>query len=120
MDRRSVSSTHILYPRVDTSFPKVPLSTETTGIESESNDIFPCQSYHRDRSIGRDPIYFEDPEVFNPQRWISSEGTIRDDLKSFMFGYGRRACPGQALATTYVVPTLEAPHSTSFTPVLWP
>ncbi|KIK68536.1 hypothetical protein GYMLUDRAFT_35978 [Collybiopsis luxurians FD-317 M1] len=54
-------------------------------------------------SVGRDPEVFPDPERFNPQRWIvkDKEGnaTVRDDLKSYPFGFGRRVCPGQHMAT---------------------
>ncbi|THV05169.1 cytochrome P450 [Dendrothele bispora CBS 962.96] len=50
-------------------------------------------------SVGRDPEAFPDPETFNPQRWISPQGTLRDDIKSYPFGFGRRVCPGQHMAT---------------------
>ncbi|KAF8221472.1 cytochrome P450 [Tricholoma matsutake] len=53
-------------------------------------------------SIGRDPAFFPDPESFNPQRWISENQKIRDDLKSFTFGFGRRVCPGQYIASASV------------------
>ncbi|KAJ7660077.1 cytochrome P450 [Mycena rosella] len=50
-------------------------------------------------SIARDPIVFPDPERFDPQRWITSDGTaIREDLKVFQFGFGRRVCPGSHVA----------------------
>ncbi|KAG2361894.1 hypothetical protein BDR07DRAFT_1376907 [Suillus spraguei] len=48
--------------------------------------------------IGRDPSVYHDPEVFNPQRWIGPDGEIREDMKLFTFGYGRRACPGVHIA----------------------
>ncbi|KAG1852467.1 cytochrome P450 [Suillus subalutaceus] len=48
--------------------------------------------------IGRDPAVFLDPEVFNPQRWIGEDGEIREDMKIFTFGFGRRACPGVHIA----------------------
>lgn len=41
-------------------------------------------------SVGRDPVVFPDPETFNPQRWINEDGMIREELKSFTFGFGRR------------------------------
>jgi len=53
-------------------------------------------------SIGRDPECFPDPERFNPQRWLKEDGKLRDDLKPYTFGFGRRVCPGQYLATASV------------------
>ncbi|PPQ96503.1 hypothetical protein CVT26_010438 [Gymnopilus dilepis] len=53
-------------------------------------------------SVGRDPAYFPDPEKFDPQRWITKDGKVRDDLKAFTFGFGRRVCPGQYMATSSV------------------
>ncbi|KAJ3991791.1 cytochrome P450 [Lentinula boryana] len=54
-------------------------------------------------SVGRDPELFPDPERFNYKRWIVSDGEgrsrLRDDLKSYPFGFGRRVCPGQHMAT---------------------
>uniref|UniRef100_A0A0W0F7D6 Putative cytochrome P450 n=1 Tax=Moniliophthora roreri TaxID=221103 RepID=A0A0W0F7D6_MONRR len=50
-------------------------------------------------SVGRDPAYFPDPERFNPQRWLTADGKVRDDVKSYPFGFGRRVCPGQYMAT---------------------
>ncbi|KAF9254961.1 cytochrome P450 [Marasmius fiardii PR-910] len=50
-------------------------------------------------SIGRDPQFFPDPETFNPQRWLTPEGKVREDIKSFPFGFGRRVCPGHHMAT---------------------
>ena len=50
------------------------------------------------RSVGRDPSVFPNPENFDPQRWLNSEGRIRDDLKAYTFGFGRRVCPGQYMA----------------------
>ena len=50
-------------------------------------------------SIGRDPELFPDPERFDPQRWVKEDGQLRDDLKPYTFGFGRRVCPGQYLAT---------------------
>ncbi|KAG1798587.1 cytochrome P450 [Suillus plorans] len=40
-----------------------------------------------------------EPHQFNPQRWIDDAGRVRSDLKFFTFGFGRRVCPGQHVAT---------------------
>ncbi|KAM6497593.1 cytochrome P450 [Amanita muscaria] len=53
-------------------------------------------------AIGRDPQYFPDPEKFNPQRWFDSNGKLREDLKNYAFGLGRRVCPGQHIATSSI------------------
>ncbi|KAG6915377.1 hypothetical protein DXG01_011778 [Tephrocybe rancida] len=54
-------------------------------------------------SVGRDPSIFPDPEQFDPQRWIRKDGSLRDDLRSYPFGFGRRICPGQHIATASVM-----------------
>ncbi|KIJ99162.1 hypothetical protein K443DRAFT_680159 [Laccaria amethystina LaAM-08-1] len=41
-------------------------------------------------AVGRDPEVFSDPEKFNPQRWINEEGKVREELKAYTFGFGRR------------------------------
>lgn len=71
------------------------------------------------RSVGRDPQFFPDPETFNPSRWLNDDGTIKEDLKAYTFGFGRRCvqrhslllsqtdvfrsvCPGQHMASASV------------------
>ncbi|KAI0655728.1 cytochrome P450 [Cubamyces menziesii] len=51
-------------------------------------------------AITRDTRYFPDPEEFRPERYLVSDEEKRDLLlpSSFVFGYGRRVCPGQPLA----------------------
>ncbi|KAG2066341.1 cytochrome P450 [Suillus decipiens] len=49
-------------------------------------------------AISRDPEVYPEPDAFNPQRWIDDQGRLRDDLTLFIFGFGRRVCPGQHLA----------------------
>ncbi|KAI0319668.1 cytochrome P450 [Amylostereum chailletii] len=49
-------------------------------------------------AISRDPHVFPDGDRFTPQRWFNDEGILRQDLNFPGFGFGRRICPGQALA----------------------
>ncbi|KAG1875680.1 cytochrome P450 [Suillus subluteus] len=53
-------------------------------------------------SISRDPDVYPEPYAFKPQRWIDDKGGLRDDLKFFPYGFGRRLCPGQHVANRSV------------------
>ncbi|KAG0696579.1 cytochrome P450 [Suillus ampliporus] len=53
-------------------------------------------------AISRDPEVYPEPHAFKPQRWIDGQGRLRDDLKSFVFGFGRRVCPGLHVANRSV------------------
>ncbi|OJA12012.1 hypothetical protein AZE42_08156 [Rhizopogon vesiculosus] len=41
-------------------------------------------------AISRDPNVYPNPDQFDPDRWLNSEGKIRSDLKYPAFGFGRR------------------------------
>ncbi|KAG1720536.1 cytochrome P450, partial [Suillus lakei] len=49
-------------------------------------------------AICHDQITFPDPDKFDPQRWLDSEGRLKDDMKSFTFDFGRRVCPERHFA----------------------
>ncbi|KAG0695263.1 cytochrome P450 [Suillus ampliporus] len=53
-------------------------------------------------AICRDPEVYPEPDVFKPERWIDDQGRLRDDLSTFLFGFGRRVCPGQHVANRSV------------------
>ena len=43
------------------------------------------------RAMVRDPSRYKDPESFNPDRFIPSDGTEpEDDPREIVFGFGRR------------------------------
>ncbi|ESK83069.1 cytochrome p450 [Moniliophthora roreri MCA 2997] len=44
-------------------------------------------------SMHMDPAIFDDPETFNPQRYVDNPS-----LPGHVFGFGRRVCPGQRVA----------------------
>jgi cytochrome P450 len=58
-------------------------------------------------TLSRDPIVFPDPETFNPQRWLDSEGRLgKNNTKFITYGFGRRVCPGLYLANNSLYITL--------------
>ncbi|RDB20518.1 hypothetical protein Hypma_012422 [Hypsizygus marmoreus] len=53
--------------------------------------------------LTHDPRVYENPDVFNPDRYISTEGRAAEpDPRSVCFGFGRRICPGLHLADASV------------------
>ncbi len=56
------------------------------------------------RAILHDPEVYPDPEQFKPERFLNKDGSVRDDpTLSFVFGYGKRICPGRHYATIFIV-----------------
>jgi len=51
-------------------------------------------------SIGRDPEVYSEPDIFRPERFEEMDvQTASDkDPRKFIFGFGRRICPGRYLA----------------------
>ncbi|XP_035664823.1 cytochrome P450 2D6-like [Branchiostoma floridae] len=50
-------------------------------------------------SLHMDPVYWPDPDRFDPERFLDAEGNVVNKPQSFMpFAGGRRVCPGEQLA----------------------
>ncbi|KAK7049872.1 hypothetical protein VNI00_005302 [Paramarasmius palmivorus] len=49
-------------------------------------------------AMTRDEDVYPEPESFVPERFMTKNGTCNDDDLSFIFGFGRRICPGRHLA----------------------
>jgi cytochrome P450 len=48
------------------------------------------------RAILHDPEIYPEPEEFNPERFLSNDGSFRDDPTiALAFGVGKRICPGR-------------------------
>ncbi|KAM0045115.1 putative cytochrome P450 [Helianthus debilis subsp. tardiflorus] len=57
-----------------------------------------CNVFVNFWSIQRDPRYWDDPLVFNPERFLTNHWDYNgNNLKFFPFGSGRRVCPGLPL-----------------------
>lgn len=56
----------------------------------------------------RDPRYFDQPEQFNPDRWLEELAKRTPKFAYFPFGGGPRTCIGAALATMEAVLVLAA------------
>ena len=50
--------------------------------------------------IMRDPDYWTDPETFNPDRFIDSNGKVIKEERFVPFGIGKRVCIGESMAKT--------------------
>ncbi|KAH9994268.1 cytochrome P450 [Russula vinacea] len=57
-------------------------------------------------AITHDQDVYPEPEVFNPERFLDPNGTLRDDVTlGSIFGFGKRVCPGRHFvdATMFIV-----------------
>jgi len=46
-------------------------------------------------AMSRNSHRYPDPEVFRPERFLTNEGTLSEDDVRWVFGWGRRICPGR-------------------------
>ena len=53
------------------------------------------------RAMTRDETRCPDAETFIPERFLDAEGMLTDDKVDFVFGFGRRVCPGRQLCVTH-------------------
>ncbi|KAI6222669.1 hypothetical protein M3Y95_00918000 [Aphelenchoides besseyi] len=51
------------------------------------------------QTVSADPKLFANPKVFNPERFIDENGQLKRSDEVAPFSLGKRACPGQSLAT---------------------
>lgn len=50
-------------------------------------------------AVLHDPVRYPEPDSFKPERFINSDGSVREDpVLSTVFGLGKRICPGRHLA----------------------
>ncbi|KAG1727776.1 cytochrome P450 [Suillus paluster] len=49
-------------------------------------------------AMAHNPKKYPDPESFLPDRFLNPDGTLNDDTLPWIFGFGRRRCPGSHVA----------------------
>ncbi|XP_065202918.1 probable cytochrome P450 305a1 isoform X2 [Planococcus citri] len=54
------------------------------------------------RSIHYDEARWNDPEVFRPERFLTEDGQLIPDEGLCTFGLGKRRCPGEVLAKSFL------------------
>jgi Cytochrome P450 len=48
------------------------------------------------RAILHDPVMYPEPDSYKPERFLNSDGSLRDDpVLASSFGFGKRICPGR-------------------------
>ncbi|KAF5327657.1 hypothetical protein D9619_004794 [Psilocybe cf. subviscida] len=53
-------------------------------------------------ALTRDETRYKDPEAFRPDRFIDENGDLIEDDVDYVFGFGRRTCPGRHMARASV------------------
>ncbi|KAG7442296.1 cytochrome P450 [Guyanagaster necrorhizus] len=102
-DRDKLPYVNALCKEVMRFHPAVPLSVPHSTLR---DDIYNDYLIPKDsvilanlRNMAHDPTVYKDPDVFNPSRFLPGSGHAPErDPRSFIFGFGRRKCPGQYLA----------------------
>ena len=50
------------------------------------------------RHVHHDPLHWDDPNSFKPERFINSDGSLRKDEHLIPFFTGKRSCPAESVA----------------------
>ncbi|KAI0062665.1 cytochrome P450 [Artomyces pyxidatus] len=69
--------------------------------DDEYNGYFIPKGQCSSTAILHDPSVYPDPETFRPERFLTEDGNVKDDVMlSAVFGFGKRVCPGRHLVDT--------------------
>ncbi|CAE6404087.1 unnamed protein product [Rhizoctonia solani] len=99
-DQSILTYTDAVLKEVIRSYPVFPL-----GLEHHASEDIEVRGYRIKKgtiiegniwALMHDPTMYPDPFAFNPDRFLKS--TPEADPRRFLFGFGRRICPGQHVA----------------------
>ncbi|EIW84509.1 cytochrome P450 [Coniophora puteana RWD-64-598 SS2] len=62
------------------------------------DDVYEGQFIPKGMGICRDEARYHRAAEFIPERFLTEDGTLTNDTVDFVFGFGRRICPGKHLA----------------------
>ncbi|KAF8837243.1 cytochrome P450 [Paxillus ammoniavirescens] len=100
-DRASLPYVEAVLRELYRWFPVVPTGAPHATTEDDMYDgwFIPDQTLVIvNMAIGHDESRYEDPNTFNPSRFLTPEGELNDDNLHYIYGFGRRVCPGRYLA----------------------
>ncbi|KIL66927.1 hypothetical protein M378DRAFT_23224 [Amanita muscaria Koide BX008] len=96
-DRSSLPYVEALYREVLRWRPIAPLAVpHSTDADDALLNSVPSRLHCL--AITRDSTTYPDPEEFRPERFFKEDGTLIDDNIRYVFGFGRRICPGEHMA----------------------
>jgi len=105
-DRSSLPYVEALHREVMRWRPVLPLSVSHA---STSDDMY--KGYYIPKgttvvsnvwAIAHDPKKYLEPNTFNPSRFLDQNGELNDDNVDYVFGFGRRICPGRHMASATI------------------
>jgi cytochrome P450 len=94
-----------LYPPVYTMFRESVEPVELAGYELPAGSMVMLPQW----GVHRDPRWYDDPEAFDPDRWLPERAAERPRFAYFPFGGGSRSCIGRQfslLEATLVLATI--------------
>jgi cytochrome P450 len=105
-DRGSLPYIEALYREVLRWRPVTPIGFPHTSLEDDiyRGFYFPKGTLVMPNiwAITRDEAVYPDPESFKPERFLEEDGSLNHDDISYVFGFGRRLCPGKDFSDAMV------------------